>query len=103
METKDDDDRCRTKKRLIDKLKSAIGGLVIATASLATPSAEASVAPETKQTPSLEERISQLPKQTIATTEHSDSLETMLAFGNWGNHWANWQNWKNWANWHNHR
>jgi hypothetical protein len=102
MEEQSTGDRAQTKKRLIDKLRIAVGGLVVAAASLsASPAAEAST--ESPQKPSLEERVSQLQKQIgVALPEQGEASAMLTAFNNWGNHWDNWHNWHNWANWHNH-
>jgi hypothetical protein len=97
------DDRTQTKRRLIDKLKLAVGGLVVAAASLsASPVAEASTTPPAQQ-PSLEERVAQLHQQLdLKLNEQGEASATLAAFNNWGNHWDKWHNWHNWANWHNH-
>jgi hypothetical protein len=96
------DDRAQTKRRLIDKLRITVGGLVVAAASLTTShAAEASTA--TEQKPSIEERVTQLHEQLGAKLQEENETASMLAaFHNWGNHWDKWGNWHNWANWHNH-
>jgi hypothetical protein len=95
------DDRAQTKRRLFDKLRIKVGGLVVAAVSLSTP--PAAVASTTEQKPSLEERVTQL-QQKIGVTpnEQGEVSATLAGFHNWGNHWDKWHNWHNWANWHNH-
>ncbi len=102
MEEQTRDDRPQIKKRLIDKLKFAVGGLVVAAVSLsASSTAEASTA--TPDKPSLEERVTQLHQQLGANLpEQAETSAMLAAFHNWGNHWDKWHNWHNWANWHNH-
>jgi hypothetical protein len=102
MEEPNTEERTQIKRRLVEKLRIAVGGLVVAAASLSTsPAAEASTATTPK--PSLEERASQL-QQKIGTTlpEQSEASAALAGFNNWGNHWDKWHNWHNWANWHNH-
>jgi hypothetical protein len=102
MQEQTSDDRAQTKRRLIGKLRIAVGGLVVAAASLSTaPAAEASTAPAQK--PTLEERVTQLQQQIGDKLHEQTEASAMLAaFHNWGNHWDKWHNWHNWANWHNH-
>jgi hypothetical protein len=96
------DDRAQTKQRLIDKLKLAVGGLVVAAASLSTPAA-AEASATVDQKPSIEERVTQLQQQLgDKLIEQTDVSARLAAFNNWGNHWDKWHNWHNWANWHNH-
>jgi hypothetical protein len=102
VEEPDGGDRSQTKKRLIDKLRVAVGGLVVVAASLSsTPAAEASTTVDQK--PSLEARVNQLQQQIGVNVHVEGEASAMLAgFNNWGNHWDKWHNWHNWANWHNH-
>jgi hypothetical protein len=92
--------RAQAKKRLSAMLKAAVGGLVVAAATLVTP-APASASPAAQQT-SLAERVQELRKQALATDGQNAAEEMLVAFNNWGNHWNNWNNWHNWHNWVNH-
>jgi hypothetical protein len=92
-----DEVRSQAKQRLYDLLKAAVGGMVVATATLLTPSAEAST-PKT----ALVDRINELRKQNLVSNIPAPIAPSLLDFHNWGNHWHNWDNWHNWHNWHNH-
>jgi hypothetical protein len=92
-----DEVRSQTKQRLYDLLKTAVGGMVVATATLFTPPAEAA----TPQT-ALAERVNELRKQNIVNSIPNNVAPSAFAFHNWGNHWHNWGDWHNWHNWHNH-
>jgi hypothetical protein len=88
------------KKRLGDLLKTAVGGLVVAAASLTTPAADAPAAPPDQA--ALEQRVQEVRKQSaVSNAPNNATEETLAAFHNWGNHWHNWGNWPNWHNWHN--
>lgn len=102
MAEHDPADRARTKKRLLAQLRIAVGGLVIAAASLTAPAvAEASTVQDQKL--SFEERAAQLKEQLgLKLNEDGDASAVLAAFHNWGNHWDKWSNWHNWPNWHNH-
>jgi hypothetical protein len=90
-----DEVRSQTKQRLRDLLKAAVGGVVVATATLATPAVASTPAG------SLAERVSELQKQSILTSAQGAIAQGAFGFHNWGNHWHNWGNWHNWHNWHN--
>jgi hypothetical protein len=91
--------RGQARQRLVALLKSAVGGVVIATATLAVPPTPASPAVDQAKT-AIAEQISELRRQVAA----SEALDPTALGGHgphWGNHWHNWNNWHNWHNWHN--
>jgi hypothetical protein len=83
-----------------------MGGLVLATASLVPPPAEAASVNDAGrrdgQHRAVSDRVRQIREQmqTEATSgpERADPQgKDLLAWGNWGN----WHNWHNWRSWHN--
>lgn len=100
-----DDLKSRAKKRLLDLLKGAVSGAVVAAASLIPTTAEAAPAPAPAAETTLEERVQDLREQNGVNGNQADTPEEATLgghFHNWGNHWNNWGNWDNWHNWHNH-
>ena len=92
-------DRSQVKKRLLDLLKTAVGGVIVAGATCSTPTVEAAPAGETTVT--VEERAQGL-RDAVAAPDLAKAPETSLvAFNNWGNHWNKWDKWNKWPNWHN--
>jgi hypothetical protein len=84
------------KQRLRALLGAGVGSLVLATASLAPPAAEASLATNA-QRPALADRVREMREQLQGTLERQGAKEQgkdLLAWGNWGN-WGNWHNWHN--------
>jgi hypothetical protein len=102
MQAHEGEIRSRAKKRLAALLQAAVGGVIVAAATLSAPSSEASVTTET-QKPALEDRIKEVrdqqakdlpnPADGFCAEDHHDH--------HWGNHWDNWHKWTNWHNWHN--
>jgi hypothetical protein len=115
MEQVNPEVRVQLKQKLLNLLKAApAAGIVLASATLSIPAADASL---TRVQPrlSIEERVTnvrnQSPQQVLPGTAPlgtarpgtgHDSAETLLAWGNWHNWHNGWHNgWHNWHNWHN--
>jgi hypothetical protein len=89
-------------------LKASVGGLVVASATVATNSAEASPSSTANRNrPAITQRIEEVRKQlgTAALAAETPDAGPLLAWGNWHN-WRNgwpngWHNWHNWGNWGN--
>ncbi|MGO9598204.1 MAG: hypothetical protein ACLP7Q_09455 [Isosphaeraceae bacterium] len=90
-------------------LKTSVGGLVIASASVAiTSSQSAASTTANRNRPAITERIEELSKQlgTVVPDAEISKAGPLLAWPNWHN-WRNgwpngWHNWRNWGNWHNY-
>jgi hypothetical protein len=115
MEQVNPEVRVQLKQKLLNLLKAApAAGLVLASATLCIPTADASL---TRVQPrlSIEERVTNVRNQsgqpghpgtalpgTVLPGMGHDSSETLLAWGNWHNWHNGWPNgWHNWHNWHN--
>ncbi len=96
-------------KQLNTVIKASVGGMVVASATLAATPAQASVSVKSGNgRPAVKERVEEIRKQIgSATVEKAPSEEggPLYAWGNWHN-WRNgwpngWHNWHNWGNWGN--
>jgi len=109
MESQSPLSHCNLLDRLQGLLKTSVGGLVIASATVATTPApvEASTSSPTNR-PTISQRVAEVRKQAAPAATHADSsvADSLLAWGNWNN-WRNgwpngWHNWHNWRNWGNY-
>ena len=91
---------------LSKNLRAGAGSLVLASAVMAAPPAEAAKAPDTALEPRVLAARSQL-SATVPPAAGAKSDPTQIAWWgnwhNWGYHpwWHNWPNWRNWHNWGN--
>jgi hypothetical protein len=94
--------RSQARKRLAAMLQAAVGGVIVAAATLSTPSPEASATPAT-QKPALEERVKEVRDRKAKDLPNpaDGSCDDDRHHHHWGNHWDKWHNWNNWHNWHN--
>jgi hypothetical protein len=89
-------------------LRAGAGSLVLASAVLLAPPADAAKAPDTAD-PSLETRAREARARLALEAPAADSTGDPVQltwwgnWHNWGYHpgWHNWPNWRNWHNWHN--
>jgi hypothetical protein len=96
----------RTKSRA---LRAGTGSLVLATAVLIAPPADAAKAPEATGDAALDARAraarSQLSEAPAPAHVPGDPIQLTWwgNWHNWGYHpwWHNWPNWRNWHNWRN--
>ena len=107
MESKKRRSGGRLQKRLSRTLYAGTGTVVLATAMIAAPRAEASIASEKPLEPRAREARSQLAPDAGAPRS-SNAPGQVAWWGNWHNwgyhpYWHNWPNWHNWHNWHNWR
>jgi hypothetical protein len=115
MEHHSSDARVQLKQKLLNLLKAApAAGIVLASATLSVPTAQASLTRAqdrvTQSRLSIEERVAKVRTESANPAHPGLSLlgnsqnspETLLAWGNWHNWHNGWHNgWHNWHNWHN--
>jgi hypothetical protein len=80
---------------LHELLKAAVGGVVVATTTVAIP-ASGPATNTTGQQQVLAQRVQDLRQQIANTNAPSDAAESAAAWYKCGNHWHNWGNWHNW-------
>jgi hypothetical protein len=105
MDSQASPNRSELLNHLQNLMKASVGGMVVASATVATAPAEASNSVKAHENkPAITERIQEIRKQIATTALDAEMPETgpLLAWGNWHN-WRNgWGNgWHNWGNWHN--
>jgi hypothetical protein len=107
MDSQAPSDRGHILDHLQGLLKAGVGSVVVASATLATPPAQASSSQSTTPVsrPSVGERIAEIRKQVQTSESVTDTPGDDLQLAMWGN-WHNWRNgwpngWGNWHNWHN--
>jgi len=108
VDTKSPASRTDFKSKLSNLLKAGASTLVVATAVVTVPSAEASL-PSIPQSvvQKAEEVRSQLQSGMVDTSLEQTPRSRLAWWGNWFNggwhpwwhNWPNWHNWHNWGNW----
>ena len=89
--------------RLQGALKAGVGGLVIASATIASAPAQAATDGRTDGA-SITERAEEIRQQIVAANPAAspDEPAALMEWGNWHNWHNGWHNgWHNWHNWHN--
>ena len=111
MDAKKPRSRTDVKTRLANLLKTGAGSLVLATAVMTAPAADASLptTPPSSVIQRAETVRSQLTADMPEASQDNTSPLQLAWWGNWGyggwhpwwHNWPNWHNWHNWPNWHN--
>jgi hypothetical protein len=110
VDTKKPSSRADRKSKLSNLLKTGASSLVIATAVVAAPPADASLPSSSQSVVQRAEEVRSQLNADMLNAEQSQTTQPQLAWwGNWHNwgwhpwwhNWPNWHNWHNWGNWHN--
>jgi hypothetical protein len=105
MDSQTSPNRSELLNHLQQLMKASVGGMVVASATVAAPPVQAANSlAATGNNTAITQRVQEVRKQIKTATLDAEKSESgpLLAWGNWHN-WRNgWGNgWHNWGNWHN--